>query len=376
MMDNTFSHQRFPSDRDHWNEEMPNRRLFWITLLFAALLTGPLAEAADIVVHRGQDPQRDGGKITKVTKTSVTVSKQVGGDVTIPSNEIAYIEWDGAPASMRLGRTQLAGGQFDLAIKNLEEAAQAASSAEQTGLQSDIDFLLTTAHARKAISDPTVRPQALEKLETFIRKNKDHYRYYDAQLLLGEVAVLAGNYAKASSAYSDVAQAPWKDYQMAAQVGKGRSLLAQNDLAGAKKEFDAVAMMSPQTDSEKKERLKAMLGQARCLQLQQQYQQAADILEKVIDESSAQDSRLQAEAYLRQGDCFLAKGDDVKKAIMAYLHVDVIPAFSREKDLHAEALYQLARLWNQVSQPQRAAEAAEALRGEYPESPWAKKLGG
>ncbi|MEZ6067371.1 MAG: tetratricopeptide repeat protein [Planctomycetaceae bacterium] len=134
--------------------------------------------------------------------------------------------------------------------------------------------------------------------------------------------------------------------------------------------------MKTDTPAEGSQRLQAMLGQARCLQARQDYDGAVKTLDTVINESTPSDSRLQAEAYLRQGDCYLAMNANPKEAIMAYLHVDVIPAMSRESDLHAEALYQLSQLWKQVNQPDRAREAAEALQAEYGSSQWAKKLGG
>ena len=119
-----------------------------------------------------------------------------------------------------------------------------------------------------------------------------------------------------------------------------------------------------------------MLGQATCLQSGQQYAEAANILGNVIRESATDDTRLQAEAYVRQGDCYAALGDRDKDAVMAYLHVDVIPSLAVEKDLHAEALYQLSQLWPELRHPDRADLAAGKLQSLYPNSPWTKKLSG
>jgi predicted negative regulator of RcsB-dependent stress response len=352
-------------------------RKFTITLLALAglLLTHSRLSAIDVVVRPGD--KRDGGKISKVSKTEVVLTKQVGGDTSIPVNEIEFIEWDGAPATMSLGRAALFGGQLDSAQNQLEQALQESSGSENSAMRADLDYLLARTLAGKAQVDATHLPAATEKLKAFLGSNRDHYQTFDAQLLLGDLSLSAGDFAAATQAFTTASTAPWKDYQMAAQVGQGRVLLAQNQLDAAKREFDAVAAVSPEGDAQKSRRLEGLLGQARCLRQQEQWPAAIKILDEVINLSSVANTRLQAEAYVLQGDCYVGSGANPKQAIMAYLHVDVIPSLSREADLHAEALFNLARLWKQVGgADERARDAADALREQYGESPWAKKLGG
>ncbi|MFV0444950.1 MAG: tetratricopeptide repeat protein [Planctomycetaceae bacterium] len=364
-----------PKLASHYYSSQPMRKLCTSLALLGGLWMSQAAvNAADVVVRRGN--QRDGGKITKVSKTEVALTKQVGGEMTIPVNEIDFIEWDGAPASMGLGRSSLAAGQLDAAQKQLEQAQKEAAAADNSGLKGDLEYLLGKVLAEKAMADGSQQAAAIEKLKAYTTGNRDHYRTFDGQLLLGDVAVAAGDYATAVSAFTSVGSAPWQDYKMAAQIGQGRVLLAQNNVDGAKREFDAVAAVAAETAGEKSRRLEGLLGQARCQQAQQQWQPAIDNLKKVIDESTPSDSRLQAEAYILQGDCFTGSGANPKEAILAYLHVDVIPALSKETDLHAEALYHLARLWKQIGQDERARDAADALRNLYAESSWAKKLSG
>jgi hypothetical protein len=56
---------------------------------------------------------------------------------------------------------------------------------------------------------------------------------------------------------------------------------------------------------------------------------------------------------------------------MAFLHVDLL--FSNYPEQHAEALANLATLWKDVDQAQRANLAAATLRQRYPSSRWVKK---
>lgn len=340
----------------------------------ALLAIAASAPAIDVVVKR--DGTREGGKISASSKTEVTVTKQVGGNSTIPVNEIDFIEWDGAPATMALGRASLAAGQLDTAEKQLGQALTESAGSDNTGLRGDLDFLLAKTLALRALADSSKAADAAAKLKAYLSSNRDHYRLYDAQLLMGDVSLAAGDYPAAIAAYTSLGTAPWKDFQMAAQIGQGRVLLAQGDVAGAKREFDAVASVSVDSPAQKSRRLEGLLGQARCLQAQQQYQPAVEILDQVIDQASAVDTRIQAEAYVRQGEAYSSLGGSPKDAIMAYLHVDVIPTLSKEADLHAESLFHLSRLWKLAGQEERARDAAETLRGQYPDSAWTKKLGG
>ena len=58
-----------------------------------------------------------------------------------------------------------------------------------------------------------------------------------------------------------------------------------------------------------------------------------------------------------------------REALYAFLHTDLL--FSKEKDEHARALAQIARIWRELNRPDRADETLERLKQEYPRSPYA-----
>ena len=207
-----------------------------------------------------------------------------------------------------------------------------------------------------------------------MNNNRDHYRFYPAQQLLADLALAVKDTAAADAAYALLEQAPWTDFKLAGRNGQGFSRLAQGDTAGARRIFDEVAGSTTATPEETARKLEGMVGQAECLKAEGKHAEAVQILQTVIDQARAEDSRILALAYVKQGDCLSAANQDLKAAVLAYLHVDVIPSLSAHTDLHAEALYQLAKLWPAVNQPARAAEATAKLEAEYPSSEWAKKL--
>lgn len=354
---------------------MPLRVLEWWTAVFVILLAGSApASAIDTVIRRSTE-RPAAGTIDSVSRTEIVVKPSIGEPVVVPANDVVEVQWEAAPPSLSRGRTQEASGQFDLALASYQEAATESAGAN-ANLRADIQFRIARVQAQLAFGDPEQLPAAMQQLKAFVENQRDHYFFYDAQLLLGEVGLAADDAATADSAYQTVLRSPWNDYQMAAQIGAARILFARGDVAGAKSGFDAVVAANAASTAEVSRRLEAMLGQAMCLQHGGDHADAVEILDRVVKESAAGDTRLQAEAYLRQGESLVAVGEDPKQAIMAYLHIDVVPSLAQESDLHAQALYHLSQLWSSVGQPGRAAEAAGRLQQQYPNSEWSAKLSG
>ncbi len=349
-----------------------NRWQLCVLLVLLLWLTPP-AQALDTITRKSTE-KRAAGKITSVTRNEIKVEPTVGAPTNVPANDVLMVDWEGQPPALGLARSKARAGQYELALQDYEVAREAAVRGSDL-LRAEVDYGIATTMARMSLADAERREAAIQKLQTFLESHPDHYRYYDGQMQLGEVLLMAGDRAGAEAAFAVAAQSDWPDYQMAARVSIGRVQFANGDIAAARRVFDEVAGAPASTPGEQSQQFQAMLGQAMCLQQLSQHEQAATILGDVIHRSASDDTRLQAEAYLRQGDCYLALGQRTKDAIMAYLHLDVIPALAREEDLHAEALYQLSRLWPTVGQPARAAEAAGKLESLYPNSEWTRKLG-
>jgi tetratricopeptide (TPR) repeat protein len=235
----------------------------------------------------------------------------------------------------------------------------------------DLDFLIARVHARFALVDPARQDAAIKKLEAFRRAHSTSFRFYETLNYLGQVYLAKQDLEQAKSTFAEMRSAPLKAYQMTADVATARVLLAEKDIDGARKLFSQVADEQVQQPTELSLKHEAMLGKATCEQRSGNFDQAITTLDSVINNASPQDSRIQAEAYLRQGDCLQA-AKKLKPAVLAYLHVDVL--FSNEKALHPEALYHLARLWGSVGHPERAAEAQSKLSEGYPNNPWTKKF--
>lgn len=343
-----------------------------IAALLLAIAASP-APALD-VVHRKSTEKVVGGDITKITRAEIVVTQKVGNkEETIPANDISYIEWDSEPGPLKLARGSENTGNLDESIRQYQEAAKAVSSGRD-GLKLDVEFGRARAMARRALRTAAELPEAISQLKAFVNSNREHYRYYDAQLLLGEALLASKDGLTADVSFESVAESPWPDYQMAGQLGLGRSALSRGEVAPAKELFDAVAGTTTKTPAEAARKLEGMLGQSRCLLAQMDHEAALKILEQVIEQSIPSDTRIQAEAYVLQGDAYRLANSSPKSAVIAYLHVDVIPDLAAESDLHAESLYQLSLLWTATGDAGRGADAAARLQSKYADSEWARKI--
>ena len=339
------------------------------TIAAAALPQSVLA--VDRVIKT--DGSEEAGTLDGMTRDTVTLKSRTSGEQQIKTADISFIDFDAAPAAVAGGRAALQAGNVARAAEQFADAAK--SAPDDNDVKREIEYLQAAALAAQA-ADPTRRDAAIAALQEFTSGSTKHYRYYPALLMLGRMQSAAGQYAQAKATFGSAASAPYPEFTLAANVGQADAALADGKLEEARRLYDDVVGKAGPSAGQQSQKLAARLGQAKVLSQQKQYDQAITTLEEVVRESGAGDTRVQAEAFLRQGDAYAAQGNQVKAAILAYLRVDVVPALAKESELHAEALYRLKELWPAVAKPTRAAEAASRLQSLYPDSEWTKKIGG
>ena len=344
------------------------------SLAFALVAVVAATQASSLLaidtVTRKSDGKKFGGTITDMSKNEFKVKKQVGEPDVIQANDVAAVDWDGGGGELRLGHIDENSGKFDSALQRYTKAKTEAKS-PSTGLKAEFDYITARVTARLALLDPTKQDEAIQKLQAVQKSSPEHFRYYESVGLLGQVQLAKGDYAAARATFDLVAKAPWSDYKLAARIASGRILTAENKLDEAAKEFEAAAAAASDSPADQVRKFEAMLGQARALVMQVKHEEALKILDVVTDKGPADESSLQAEAYVLQGNSLQALGR-AKEAALAYLHVDIL--FSRETAQHAEALFNLIKVWKLVQLPDRSTEAEAKLVQNYPNSSWRKKL--
>ena len=136
--------------------------------------------------------------------------------------------------------------------------------------------------------------------------------------------------------------------------------------------FDKVLATEAEGKSAQTQRMAATLGKAGALVALKKPDEAIKTVEEFLDKADPENSPLMATAYNILGTAQRQAGR-TKEALLAFLHVDVL--YASVPDAHAEALANLADLWEQVHKTERANRARKTLLEQYPDSPWVKKAG-
>jgi tetratricopeptide (TPR) repeat protein len=327
--------------------------------------------SANETINRKRD-KAVSGEVTAVSKTDVTikVTSPKADTLKIPANEIVSIDWTGDAPDLKVARQDENGLRLQKAFDGYLKS-QGASKANNPAAKADLEFVIARVTAKMALTDPARLDDAVKKLEDFQRKNGDHYRLYEGIYLLGQLYSAKKDAAKARQTFEQLAKAPWKETQMVSRIAVGRLLLSESHFDEAAAEYEAVIALPAEGPLEVSARQEAMLGKGRILIAQKKYDEALGLFKDVIGNAPSDDAKVNAEAYLRQGDCYREQGND-KEALISYLHVYLL--FASEKSMQAEALYRLSPLFDKVGRKDRAEEVREILRSEFESSEWAKLL--
>jgi tetratricopeptide (TPR) repeat protein len=342
-------------------------------LALAVVVLSPLTSlfAVDIVTKKS-DGKKVNGNISAMSKTELTLKRNQGEPEIVAANDIAAIEWDAGGGDLKLGYSDENGSRYDAAIQRFLKAKADAKSPSDF-LKGEIEYAVARVTAKQALADPDKRDQALQKLQAVEKAYPDHVRFYESILLLSQIQLASKDFNGARATLQILSKAPWSDVQLAARIAEARLLAGEGKIDESIAGFDAVAASAGDSPAEVARKYEAMLGHARGLITQSKFDEALKILDVVTEKGPVEDSAVQAEAYVLQGQAFQGLGR-TKEAALSYLHVDIL--FPREASYHAESLYQLSNLWKLVQHPDRSAEAAGKLVQIYPNSEWRKKLAG
>jgi tetratricopeptide (TPR) repeat protein len=342
---------------------------FYLRLAVVVALLSPAAANADAVRKLGN--QRVAGTVKSVTATEVTLDA-AGAVQKIPVNEIEAVEFDGEPTELKNARNLLKTGQDQKALEQLARIMPASLARKE--LKQDYEYYAAVAKGRLALRGAGSIKEAGTLMYTFVSANGDSYHYLTGQELLGELLVADGNTTAALAAFAELEKAPYDEYKMRAGVARGRALMSQKDFVQALAAFEQVLTLpfNPMTQKgtpSESQRFAAVLGRAQCMAGTGKTDDAIKQLEtEVIPNLNPEEAALQALAYVSLGNCYLAKPEGKKNALIAFLHVDIL--YDNVPTAHAEALWNLSNLWVDIGKNERGQDCLTRLNRLYPGSPW------
>jgi len=314
------------------------------------------------------------GEVVKMSPLEVAV-KQGALEKKVPVNQIASIMYDSStePSSLNAARMAARRGRYQDALDVLTDPKKIPADIERREVQQDVAFFKALCTAKLALGGTGKVSDAGRTMLGFIKDNGGSYHYLEACEQLGDLYVAAREYSFAETYYAKLAQAPWPDYQMRANVAIGRAQLAEKKLAEAEKSFDTVLGIAAEGPLADFQRMAATLGKGRCLAEKGQTEQAEKMVKDVIAKADAEYGELHSRAYNTLG-TIQRKAGRTKEALLAFLHVEIL--YFAYPEQRAEALANLEQLWNEVHKPERARKAREILDTYFKNSPWAQQKGG
>lgn len=338
-----------------------------VLLLLGGLSATCLAQGQfDRVVLLKGPPQQ--GAVSVMKPTEVTLD-MAGVPRTFPVNEIRTISFAEEPQELTNARNAVLQRNYGAALTELRKLNAANLTREL--MKQDAEYYLAFCMAKLAMTEGGDKAAAETALKNFAGRSPDNYHFFEAAEVLGDLASSSGKAADAARYYGAIAsKAPWPDYQMRANNAVARSLTAQKDFPGAIAKYDAVLAMELSNAEAASQKLFASIGKAVCLAETGQPDEGIKLVEDIIAKNDAQDSQLFGRAYNALGVCYL-KANRPKDALQAFLHTDIL--FYGDADAHAESLYYLSKLWNDVNKSDRAIAARSTLRERYAGSVWNAK---
>lgn len=337
----------------------------WQAVVAACALSSCITSSAcadDVVLLPGNTvKQAIGGRVRGAVQsespTEVVVT--VGANsVTVPTDQISSIRYDGQSASFLIAETREAAGQLTEAAELFKKAAT--DSAGRPFPHQAALFREAQVLGDLALVEPERATEARGKLELFVKTYPASRHIASAREALARLQINTGDFAGAETTIASLARSP-KTADRAA-VLKTRVLARQGKHAEAIVELDKLIESSPKNSPRQRA---AMLAKAESLAATKKFKEAETLARQVILGSPAEDAASQAPAYNTLGDCLRA-ANKYKEALLAYLHTDLL--YSKDKEEHPRALSGIAAMFRQLKQDARADDFSQRLKQEYPRS--------
>jgi predicted negative regulator of RcsB-dependent stress response len=298
------------------------------------------------------------GKILGINAEKVTVDVS-GKKQEVAANIIRSTIFEGEPSQLNTARNDVEDSKMSEA---LEALAKIDVKALNPDMKADYDYFSAAAKAGLCLAGSGSADDAAKALTDFIKNQKNSYHYYDVCELYGDVMVAQGKFELAKKSYEVLAKAPWAEYSLKATASLGSAEVAEGKIEDARKHFDSV--VKSENKDEAMERVKniAKVGLAQCLAGEKKYDEAVKELERIGQESVAEDAEFQALVFNALGAAY-EKAGKAKEAVLAYLHTDIL--FSSARTEHIKALQALSRLWKTNQRADRSEDIDKRLKELY-----------
>ncbi len=346
-----------------------------VLLAAVAVLTSAAAFGQSSDRIRLLDRTEISGEIVVAAPNEIEIKDQRSEEVKkVPIDRIREVALADEPDSLRNARGMLLRGDAASALQELTKVQDADLQAASDRVLAEMQFVKAAALARQATLTGNGLAEGEKALRDFVSKNPKTHHFYRSAEMLGDLLAKAQKFPDAATVYSALEKGPPALKVRAASAKAGLNF-AQGKFAEALKDFENATKVQtdPKDSASEQQKLEASLGTARCLARLDKGADAVGLIQQVVKGADPEERDMLAKAYTVLGDAYRASGKE-QDALIAFLTVDLV--YNTQPESHAEALFNLAQLWDKAQNPERARQAKQMLETTYPDSPWVKKLGG
>jgi tetratricopeptide (TPR) repeat protein len=313
------------------------------------------------------------GDIIAVSPMGVEIDVR-GESKKVPIETIREVTFAAEPQSLKAARVAIMRGQAAQAIDDLAKIEPAEMEGAEQLIVDELEFAKAAAIGGQAAASGENLAAGEKAVRDYLGKLAQSHHAFPMQELLAKILARSGKFADAAAALAPLDRGP-PAYRVRAATARAGLAYEQKKYDEALQEFTAAAKIptDPQDTPSAAQKRSAELGAARCLARQSKGAEAVAAAERIVVDSDPDDVEILGQAYNVLGDAQRSVGKD-QDAIISFLTVSLV--YNSVGENRAEALYNLAQLWDRAKYPQRAEEARQELASAYPDSEWARKLTG
>jgi tetratricopeptide (TPR) repeat protein len=311
------------------------------------------------------------GDIVAVSPMGVEIDVR-GEAKKVPIETIREVTFAAEPQSLKAARIAIMRGQAAQALEDLAKMEQEEMEGAEQLIVDELEFAKAAAIGGQAAASGENLAAGEKAVRDYLGKHAQSHHAFPMQELLAKLLARGGKFADAAATLAPLDRGP-PAYRVRAATARAGLAYEQKKYDEALQEFSAAAKIptDPQDTASAAQKRAAELGAARCLARQGKGADAVAAVERIVGELDPDDVELLGQAYNVLGDAQRSIGKD-QDAIIAFLTVSMV--YNSVGADRAEALYNLAQLWERAKSPQRAEEARQELASAYPDSEWTRKL--
>ncbi len=305
------------------------------------------------------------GQIKQVSPEGVRISVR-NKDVEIPIGEIRKITFDGEPRGLDRAREFVLNEQFDQAIDELGRID--ASELKSDPVKVDFEFYTAFCEGKLSLAGKSDPRAAAGKLVGFSRKYPTSHHFYDTNDLIGQLAESLGQ--NAQRFYATLAASSSPSIKAKGAYRLGYFELGRGNVQPAQQAFQTAVSLGAGGEATQRYKRLSQVGLARCQIASGDAKGALEKLNRMVETNNSKDLELFAYISNARGAANIELGKK-KEALIRFLQTDLL--FFEDQAMHAEALYHLSKLWREIGESTRGAEAKSKLDKLYGSSAWAQK---